>query len=45
MVDLPFSPPRIPLKQFWHGRYHQDARNRWLRTIIYDLFEHRRGRG
>jgi DNA-binding transcriptional LysR family regulator len=45
MVDLPFSLPRIPLKQFWHGRYHQDARSRWLRTIIYGLFEDRRRLG
>lgn len=42
VVDLPFTPPRIPLKQFWHRKFHHDARTRWLRTLIYDLFQDRR---
>jgi DNA-binding transcriptional LysR family regulator len=43
VVELPFTPPRIPLKQFWHRKFHHDQRNRWLRTLIYELFEERRG--
>lgn len=42
LVDLPFAAPRIPLKQFWHRKYHHDARSRWLRTLIYELFQDRR---
>jgi DNA-binding transcriptional LysR family regulator len=42
IVDLPFEPPSIPLKQFWHRKFHHDALNRWLRTMIYDLFQERR---
>jgi DNA-binding transcriptional LysR family regulator len=38
MVGLPFEPPRIDIKQFWHRRYHDDARNRWLRSQIYEAF-------
>jgi len=44
IVELPFAPPRIPLRQFWHRKFHQDALNRWLRTLIYDLFQERRTR-
>jgi DNA-binding transcriptional LysR family regulator len=45
IVELPFAPPRIPLKQFWHRKFHHDARSRWLRTQIYDLFQDRRHEG
>ena len=44
IVDLPFVPPSIPLKQFRHRKFHHDAMNRWLRTLIYDLFQERRNR-
>ena len=42
VVGLPFELPRIDMKQFWHRKYHHDARNRWLRTSIFKLFESRR---
>ena len=42
MIDLPFTPPRIALKQFWHRKFHHDARSRWLRTMLFELFEDRR---
>lgn len=42
VVELPFAPPRIPLKQFWHRKFHHDARSRWLRGVIYGLFQERR---
>jgi DNA-binding transcriptional LysR family regulator len=43
VVELPFTPPRIQLKQFWHRKFHHDARSRWLRALIYGLFQERRG--
>jgi DNA-binding transcriptional LysR family regulator len=42
VIGLPFEPPRIEMKQFWHRNFHHDARNRWLRTLIYELFQTRR---
>jgi DNA-binding transcriptional LysR family regulator len=39
VVRPPFDPPRIDLKQIWHRKYHHDPRNRWLRTLICDLFQ------
>jgi DNA-binding transcriptional LysR family regulator len=34
----PFDPPRIPLMQHWHRRFQSDARNKWLRAILRELF-------
>jgi DNA-binding transcriptional LysR family regulator len=42
VVSLPFELPRIEMKQFWHRKYHHDARNRWLRRSIFNLFQTRR---
>lgn len=39
MVGLPFDPPRIALKQFWHRKYHRDPRSRWLRNLVCRLFQ------
>jgi DNA-binding transcriptional LysR family regulator len=39
VVGLPFDPPNIALKQFWHRKYHRDARNRWLRNLVCRLFQ------
>ena len=39
MVGLPFPPPRIPLRQFWHRKFHHDPRSRWLRTVTAGLFQ------
>jgi DNA-binding transcriptional LysR family regulator len=41
VVELPFRPPRIELKQFWHRRFHHDERNRWLRGLISKIFQRR----
>lgn len=41
MVELPFRPPRIELKQFWHRKFHHDERNRWLRGVISSSFQQR----
>ena len=42
LVSLPFELPRIDMKQFWHRKYHDDPRNRWLRRTIFNLFQTRR---
>ncbi len=39
MVQLPFDPPRIGIKQFWHRKFHHDVRSRWLRTLVCELFQ------
>ncbi len=38
-VRPPFDPPRIDLKQFWHRKFHHDARNGWLRSLVCRLFQ------
>lgn len=35
---LPFEVPPIVLRQHWHRRFHNDARNKWLRAIVRELF-------
>lgn len=42
-VALPFDPPRIQLKQFWHRKFHHDQRNAWLRSRVCELFQRREG--
>jgi DNA-binding transcriptional LysR family regulator len=44
VVSLPFEVPRIDLKQFWHRKFHHDARNRWLRALTCKLFQSPRER-
>jgi DNA-binding transcriptional LysR family regulator len=39
VVGLPFPSPRIPLRQFWHRKFHHDPRSRWLRTLTAELFQ------
>jgi DNA-binding transcriptional LysR family regulator len=39
VVQLPFEPPRIAIKQFWHRKFHHDARSRWLRALSCELFQ------
>jgi DNA-binding transcriptional LysR family regulator len=38
-VRPPFDAPRIDLKQSWHRKFHHDARNRWLRNLMCELFQ------
>ncbi|WP_342132752.1 LysR family transcriptional regulator [Hydrogenophaga sp. OTU3427] len=37
-VPPPFTLPVFAVKQHWHERYQQDPANRWLRSVISDLF-------
>jgi hypothetical protein len=34
----PFSLPGFATKPHWHERYRHDPANRWLRSVIADLF-------
>jgi DNA-binding transcriptional LysR family regulator len=38
MVAPPLDTPAFAIKQHWHERYQQDPGNRWLRTLIAELF-------
>lgn len=35
----PAGIPRYDLKQYWHRRFHNDPRIRWLRAVVLELFE------
>jgi len=41
-VRPPFEAPRIDLKQFWHRKFHHDARSAWLRALMCRLFQRSR---
>lgn len=34
-VEVPISAPQLVLRQHWHRRFHGDAANRFLRSVIY----------
>lgn len=34
-ISLPFKPPQLQVRQFWHRRMQNDAANRWLRDVFY----------
>lgn len=38
MREHPLPFPEIPIKVFWHRRFHQDAGNRWLRGLLFAMF-------
>lgn len=38
ILEPPLPIPPIPLKQFWHRRFHDDARLSWLRSFIAERF-------
>ena len=38
MQPHPIDLPTIQINIFWHRRFHQDAGNRWLRKLIFELF-------
>lgn len=37
-LSPPFQLPTFAIKQHWHDRFQQDPANRWLRSVISDLF-------
>jgi DNA-binding transcriptional LysR family regulator len=38
VLPLPFDVPPYYIMQHWHERYSQDPANRWLRTVMAELF-------
>jgi DNA-binding transcriptional LysR family regulator len=38
LLPPPYELPMFAIKQHWHERYQQDPANRWLRSVISDLF-------
>lgn len=38
LMAPPFDLPVFAIKQHWHDRFQQDPANRWLRSVISDLF-------
>ncbi|MBI5278262.1 MAG: LysR family transcriptional regulator [Burkholderiales bacterium] len=39
LLQPPFETPVFAIKQHWHERFQQDPANRWLRSLIADLFK------
>lgn len=37
-LPAPFNFPSFAIKQHWHERYQRDPANRWLRSMVADLF-------
>lgn len=37
-IPLPFASPRMQIWQVWHGRFHTDPANQWLRKCIFSFF-------
>jgi DNA-binding transcriptional LysR family regulator len=38
---LPMPSPRFAVKQFWHRRFHADPANKWIRSVVRRLFQHK----
>ncbi|MCH4565371.1 LysR family transcriptional regulator [Halomonas sp. EGI 63088] len=38
MHEHPLPFPEIAINLFWHRRFHQDAGNRWLRGLLFEMF-------
>ena len=39
VLDPPIDIPEFAVKQYWHRRFHHDARVTWLRTIMSELYQ------
>jgi DNA-binding transcriptional LysR family regulator len=39
VLDPPIDVPEFAVKQYWHRRFHHDARVTWLRTIISEFYQ------
>jgi hypothetical protein len=37
-IELPFPLPTVEIRQHWHSKFHHDARNKWLRSVIAGAF-------
>ncbi|HMC44128.1 MAG TPA: LysR substrate-binding domain-containing protein, partial [Caballeronia sp.] len=36
---LPFETTALPVSQLWHLRFRNDEGHKWLRSVIYELFQ------
>jgi DNA-binding transcriptional LysR family regulator len=45
LVKPPFKARRRIVRQHWHSRFHHDAANRWLRSLMVELFVDKEPRG
>lgn len=45
VFDCPFAIPGFTIRLHWHGRYHTDAGNKWMRQVIVELFARARDDG
>jgi DNA-binding transcriptional LysR family regulator len=39
VLDPPIDVPEFAIKQYWHRRFHHDARAMWLRSVMSELFQ------
>ena len=37
MIEPPVNIPPVLVTQFWHRKFHNDARNQWLRRLVKDV--------
>jgi len=37
-VAHPAKLPEVAINAFWHAKYHRSPANRWLRTVVFELF-------
>jgi DNA-binding transcriptional LysR family regulator len=42
VLDPPIDVPEFAVKQYWHRRFHQDARVKWLRTMMSEFYQNNR---
>ncbi len=42
-APVPLALPAITIRQHWHRRFHEDAGNVWLRSVVAQLFGERQG--
>jgi DNA-binding transcriptional LysR family regulator len=39
LMKPPIDIPTFDLKIYWHRKYHQDAKNQWLRSVVAESFQ------
>jgi DNA-binding transcriptional LysR family regulator len=39
VLDPPINVPEFAVKQYWHRRFHHDARLAWLRTMVSEFYQ------
>jgi DNA-binding transcriptional LysR family regulator len=44
MLRPPFATPRADIKQHWHARFNNEPANRWIRSVVAELFLDQRRR-